>query len=76
VERFTRVDSDTILYEFTAEDPATWVRPWTAQIPLTRIEGPIFEFACHEGNLGLANTLSGARAMEKAAEESAKKASK
>jgi hypothetical protein len=76
VERFTRVDSDTILYEFTAEDPATWVRPWTAQIPLTRTEGPIFEFACHEGNLGLANTLSGARAMEKAAEEAARKASK
>jgi hypothetical protein len=43
---------------------------------LTRIEGPIFEFACHEGNLGIANTLSAARATEKAAEETAKKVSK
>jgi hypothetical protein len=76
VERFTRLDKGTIVYEFTADDPATWVRPWTAQIQLTRIEGPIFEFACHEGNQGVANTLSGARAMEKAAEEAAKKDSK
>jgi hypothetical protein len=72
VERFTRVDSDSIVYEFTADDPATWTRSWTAQIRLTKIDGPIFEFACHEGNLGIANTLSGARA----AEEAAKKASK
>jgi len=64
VERFTRVDRDTIVYEFTAEDPATWTRPWTAQIALTAIEGPIFEFACHEGNQGVANTLRGARAAE------------
>ena len=76
VERFTRVDDDTILYEFTADDPATWVRPWTAQITLAKIEGPIFEFACHEGNLGMPNTLKGARAAEKAAEEAAKKAPK
>ena len=76
VERFTRVDAETIVYEFTAEDPATWVRPWTAQIRLVRIEGPIFEFACHEGNQGVANTLSGARAAEKATEEAAKKISK
>ena len=76
-ERFTRVDKDTIVYEFTAEDPATWVRPWTAQIRLVAIDGPLFEFACHEGNQGVANTLSGARAKEKAAaEEAAKKASK
>ena len=66
VERFTRVDEDTILYEFTIDDPATWVRPWTAQQPLTKINGPIFEYACHEGNLGLPNTLSGARAAEEA----------
>jgi hypothetical protein len=73
IERFMRVDRDTVMYEYAVEDPATWVRPWTAQIPLTSIEGPIFEFACHEGNLGLANTLSAARAAEKAAEDSAKK---
>jgi len=76
VERFTRVDDDTIVYEFTADDPATWIRPWTAQIRLARIEGPIFEFACHEGNLGIANTLSGARAMEKTTADAARKGSK
>lgn len=75
-ERFTRIDKDTIVYEFTADDPATWVRPWTAQIRLARIDGPIFEFACHEGNQGVANTLSGARATEKATEEAARKTSK
>ncbi|HLJ46176.1 MAG TPA: hypothetical protein VKU01_09220 [Bryobacteraceae bacterium] len=64
IERFRRIDKDTIVYEFTAEDPATWTRPWTAQIQLVRIEGPLFEFACHEGNQGVANTLSGARAAE------------
>jgi hypothetical protein len=66
VERFTRIDNDTIVYEFTADDPATWTRSWTAQIQLTRIKGPLFEFACHEGNQGVANTLSGARATERA----------
>ena len=76
VERFKRVDAETLIYEFTAEDPDTWVRPWTAQIAMVRIEGPIFEFACHEGNLGIANTLSAARAQEKAAEEAAKKVGK
>jgi hypothetical protein len=67
-ERFTRVDKDTILYEFTVDDPATWVRPWSAQLTLTSIPGPIYEFACHEGNLGMEHTLSGARAAEKTAE--------
>jgi hypothetical protein len=76
VERFTRVDNDTIVYEFTADDPATWTRSWTAQIQLTRIKGSLFEFACHEGNQGGANTLSGARATERAAAEAAGKAPK
>ena len=76
VERFRLIDADTILYEFTIDDPATWTRPWTAQLPLTRITGPIFEYACHEGNLGMPNTLSGARASEKAAAEKAAKAGK
>ena len=66
VERFTRLAEDTIQYEFTVDDPATWTKPWTAQLPLTKIAGPIFEYACHEGNLGLPNTLSGARAAEEA----------
>ncbi|MBI3493768.1 MAG: hypothetical protein HY047_18625 [Acidobacteria bacterium] len=50
VERFTRVGEDTIRYEFTAEDPGTWTRPWTAMIPLNKTEGPMLEYACHEGN--------------------------
>ena len=66
VERFTRIDDDTILYEFTVDDPATWAKSWTAQMPLTKIAGPIFEYACHEGNLGMPNTLSGARAADEA----------
>jgi hypothetical protein len=75
VERFTRLDEDTILYQFTVEDPATWTQPWTAEIPMTKIKGPLYEFACHEGNYGLANSLSAARAQE-AAEEAAKRNAK
>ncbi len=77
IERFTRVDEDTMLYKFTVEDPSTWTRPWSAEVPWTKTIGPIFEHACHEGNYGLANILAGARAEEKrAAEEAAKKAPK
>jgi hypothetical protein len=64
VERFTRIAENTLLYEFTVEDPATWVKPWTAQLPMMKDPNRIFEFACHEGNYGMANTLSGARAQE------------
>jgi hypothetical protein len=75
-ERFTRVDEDTIRYQFTVEDPATWTRPWSAEVLWKKTIGPIFEHACHEGNYGLSNTLAGARAEEKrAAEEAAKKGS-
>ena len=74
VERFTRVADDVIVYRFTVDDPTTWTRPWTAEIPMKKTVGPIFEFACHEGNYSLVNALSGARAEEKrAAEEAAKK---
>jgi hypothetical protein len=73
IERLRRVDEDTILYQFTVEDPSTWDRPWTAELPITKIKGPLYEFACHEGNYGMANTLRGAREAEKAAEEAAKK---
>ena len=76
IERFTRVDAETILYEFTVEDPTTFVRPWTAQLPMTKIKGPIYEFACHEGNFDMVNNLSAARAKEKADEEAAKKNAK
>jgi len=65
VERFTRVDADTIDYQFTVDDPASFTRSWTAAIPMTKTEGPIFEYACHEGNYGMTNLLRGARAQEK-----------
>ena len=68
VERFRRVDADTIDYQFTVNDSTAFTRPWTADIPMTRTEGPIFEYACHEGNYGLGNILAGARAAEKTAE--------
>jgi hypothetical protein len=74
IERFTRVDADTINYEFTVADPTSFTRSWTAAIPMTKTQGPIFEYACHEGNYGMTNLLSGARAEEQAAEEAAKKA--
>jgi len=75
-ERFTRLAPDTIDYKFTVDDETTWTRPWTAVLPLTASVGPIFEHACHEGNYGVRNTLSGARAEEKrAAEAAAKKGS-
>jgi hypothetical protein len=69
VERFTRVDADTIQYRFTVEDESTWSRPWTAEIPMKKTVGPLFEHACHEGNYGLYNTLVGARLEEKRAAE-------
>jgi len=74
-ERFTRVAEDTLRYQFTVDDPATWSRPWSAEAPWKQTEGPIFEHACHEGNYGLYNTLAGARAEEKAAAAAAKKPS-
>jgi len=64
VERFKRVDAETLLYEFTVDDPATWTRPWTAQFPMSRSRVPIYEYACHEGNYSLPNILAGARAEE------------
>jgi hypothetical protein len=64
VERFTRVDADTILYRFTVEDPDTWDRPWTAESAWSKVGGPILEYACHEGNYSLRNTLNGARVAE------------
>ena len=67
VERFTRVDADTVLYEFTVDDPTTFTRPWTAAIPMTKTEGPVYEYACHEGNDAMWGMLSMARTLEKAA---------
>jgi hypothetical protein len=72
-ERFTRIDQETILYQFTVDDPSTWTRPWSAEVPWKKTTGPIFEHACHEGNYGLSNTLAGARAEERRAAEAAAK---
>ena len=63
-ERFTRTGADTMTYEFTVDDPETFARPWTARIPMMRAKGPLFEYACHEGNYGLEGSLAGARAEE------------
>ena len=60
VERFTRIDADTLLYEATVEDETTWVRPWTYAIPVRRSDAAVYEYACHEGNYGLENILAGA----------------
>lgn len=70
-ERFTRVDATTLDYEFTMDDPQMFARPWTARFPLTTdqasrgvTQGPLYEYACHEGNHSIVNVLSGARALE------------
>jgi hypothetical protein len=66
VERFTRVDANTLQYEATIEDPGVYSGPWKIAMPLNRADGyGLFEYACHEGNYGLANSLSGARAEER-----------
>ena len=65
-EYFTRTDQNTIEYKFTVDDPATWTRPWSAIVPLGAMKGPIFEYACTEGNNDIVNILAGARAAEKA----------
>jgi hypothetical protein len=67
VERFTRVDADSIRYQFTVEDPGMWVAPWSGEMAIRKFEGPIYEYACHEGNYGLANILSAARVAERQA---------
>jgi hypothetical protein len=70
VERITRVDADTLEYEYTVTDPETWTHPWTASIPLQRTDVPMYEYACHEGNHSMYGILGGRRADEKAAAES------
>jgi hypothetical protein len=63
-ERFTRLDANTLLYEYTVDDPTAFTRPWTVSLPMTRTTDRIFEYACHEGNYALENILRGARAEE------------
>ena len=64
VERFRRVDQNTILYRVTIDDPATWSKQWTMEFPFTATQGPIYEYACHEGNYAMEDILGGARKME------------
>jgi hypothetical protein len=73
VERFTRTGANTILYEFAVDDPTAFERPWKGEVPLTKAPGPLYEYACHEGNYSMENILKGARAQEKEAADALKK---
>jgi hypothetical protein len=64
-ERFTRVADGEILYEFSVDDPKIFSRVWRAEMVMTRAEGPVYEYACHEGNYSLPGILAGARADER-----------
>ena len=65
----TRVSADRIVYQFTVEDPTTWTKAWSAEVPMLQTEGLLFEYACHEGNYGMQNTLRSARVADKEAAE-------
>ncbi len=71
VEKFTRTDAGTLMYDVTVEDPNTWSRPWSYRIPMRANDMPVFEYACHEGNYGLENILAGAREKEAAMDAAA-----
>lgn len=66
-EKLSRIDANNVLYEFTVDDPGTWTKPWSGETVWTKIDSPIYEYACQEGNYGMANNLSGNRAMEEKA---------
>ena len=67
IERFTRTSENTIMYEFTVDDPTAFTRSWKGELPLTKAPGPVYEYACHEGNYSMEGILKGARAEENAA---------
>ena len=69
IERFQRLNENTLLYSFTVTDPTTWTQPWAVELPMRQSDLSIFEYACHEGNYGMDGTLTGARAVEKASGE-------
>ena len=73
IERFTRVDAETIDWQVTLEEATTWVRPWTFEIPLTNADGQrqVYEYACHEGNQSMENILKGARLQDRISEAAA-----
>ena len=64
-ERFRRTAPGQVMYEFTVDDPASFARPWTAQIPMAKSDGPLLEYACHEGNYAMESMLQGARKQER-----------
>jgi hypothetical protein len=70
IERFELTDAHTILYRATIEDPHTWTRPWTVEFPFLATKGPVYEYACHEGNYAMDDILGGA---DKREEQAAKK---
>ena len=63
IERFTRLDADTVMYEFTIEDPNNYTQPFTVAVPFGRTDGVLFEYACHEGNYGMTGIMAGARRL-------------
>ena len=69
IERLTRIDPDTVAYEYTVTDPAVYTAPYTVMMPFRRLDGTLFEYACHEGNYGLYGILAGARRMERLGRE-------
>ena len=69
VERLTRFDADTVTYEYTVTDPTVFTAPYTVMMPLRRTDGPIFEYACHEGNIGMYGILAGARNLDRLGRE-------
>ena len=66
IERFTRDSPDSIAYRATVDDPTVYTKPWTIELFLMRAKGPLYEFACHEGNYSMVGILEGARIQEAA----------
>ena len=73
IERFQRVGPDVLLYQFTVDDPTAFTKPWSGEIPMTRADGLLYEYACHEGNIGMKDIIASAHADEKKAAEAAGK---
>lgn len=69
IERFTRIDEGTILYEFMIDDPSTYTQSWSGEVPFRKVDHLLYEYACHEGNYALANILTGARYIESQADQ-------
>lgn len=69
IERFTRIDEKTVDWQFTVDDETAWAQPWSAVLPFTRADGPLYEYACHERNYGMENLLRSARVVERGSEE-------